>query len=422
MPLALFGIACGQHGPTGQCGATPPSASDVASAISDWQPNDPCTSSCGPNGPQYSVSHPLGYYEGDPLPKHTAYLTFDDGPCDFTPDFLDILKDKGVHATFFVNAKNTKKAAGLDGIGIDANGQPFYFRDALKRELDEGHVIGNHTVDHADLGTLSRADAETELDENERLVNAGLAQSGTSPVLLTLVRPPYSRPWQYEGPEPADYDATVLRTGGVVAGRGPIVFFNVDSTDSADGAQGETYMRNPPRPPVVSPSAPTWAAKVERIKQTVLNHPLVTAGEGVVIIFHDIHPTSRDALPDVIDGLRAAGYSFATMEDYASWRWGRPSIEMTPGPSLYDVDVAEKDWGCQSFDVPVGTGPAHEVCGRMWLGFQALGGLTTFGKPASATTKSADGTISQAFECTTLQLSPSNALPQQFSAVANSAH
>ena len=43
---------------------------------------------------------PEGYYPGDPLPLHTVYLTFDDGPSDFTVQILDILKEEGIHATF----------------------------------------------------------------------------------------------------------------------------------------------------------------------------------------------------------------------------------------------------------------------------------------------------------------------------------
>ena len=59
----------------------------------------------------------------------TNYLTFDDGPSDFTPVLLDILKKYNVKATFFVT-----------GSGGD---------DTLKREYDEGHSIGLHTYTHS---------------------------------------------------------------------------------------------------------------------------------------------------------------------------------------------------------------------------------------------------------------------------------
>ena len=61
----------------------------------------------------------------------TAYLTFDDGPSVLTEDVLDILKEKEVPGTFFICGKNAKDADTL-----------------LKRMVDEGHAIGNHTYSH----------------------------------------------------------------------------------------------------------------------------------------------------------------------------------------------------------------------------------------------------------------------------------
>lgn len=63
------------------------------------------------------------------LEPNTIYLTFDDGPRDGTTDvILDILKEKGVKATFFVTNN-----------GSD---------ELIKRIVDEGHTIGIHTASH----------------------------------------------------------------------------------------------------------------------------------------------------------------------------------------------------------------------------------------------------------------------------------
>ncbi|MGB9877262.1 MAG: polysaccharide deacetylase family protein, partial [bacterium] len=60
------------------------------------------------------------------------YLTFDDGPeGDFTLKVLDLLRDWGAKATFFVCGKNCE-----------------IFPHILKREVEEGHSIGNHTYSH----------------------------------------------------------------------------------------------------------------------------------------------------------------------------------------------------------------------------------------------------------------------------------
>ena len=84
---------------------------------------------------------PQGYYPGDPLPPRTVYLSFDDGPSDFTVQILDILKEEGVHATFFMNSYDKDNPFHAD------TGKNLLFRYAvaLRRMVDEGHAIGNHT-------------------------------------------------------------------------------------------------------------------------------------------------------------------------------------------------------------------------------------------------------------------------------------
>lgn len=66
-----------------------------------------------------------------PVPEGPAiYLTFDDGPGPYTAALLDILKDCGVRATFFVTAQS-----------------PEYL-DMITRASAEGHSIGAHTFSH----------------------------------------------------------------------------------------------------------------------------------------------------------------------------------------------------------------------------------------------------------------------------------
>ena len=62
--------------------------------------------------------------------KRIAYLTFDDGPYDNTTDaILDILKEKGVHATFFLRHRPDHVAQ-------------------IQREIREGHTLANHSYSH----------------------------------------------------------------------------------------------------------------------------------------------------------------------------------------------------------------------------------------------------------------------------------
>lgn len=62
---------------------------------------------------------------------HKVYLTFDDGPSVHTNEILDILKDYGVKATFFV-------------LGKEGDGS----KQALKRIVEEGHSLGMHSYSH----------------------------------------------------------------------------------------------------------------------------------------------------------------------------------------------------------------------------------------------------------------------------------
>ncbi|MFO0573512.1 MAG: polysaccharide deacetylase family protein [Polyangia bacterium] len=339
---------------------------------------------------EYSAAHPLGYYPTDTLPAATAYLTIDDGPSEYTLAFLDVLKQKSVKATFFINAYGLKGAMGLDGSYVDPKTmQKVLYRDVLKRIVDDGHTLGNHTMHHPHLETLSAADLTAELDHNQALVSQALIKAGGKPQPLTLVRPPYGAPFisRLDDSKLTEADRMMLRTVGAAVGeRGLNILWNLDSSDSADWAKDEWYTTSMPQPPDKA-SKYTFAEKVERIKQTVLKDKLVTAKKGVVILFHDTHPCTRDALGDLIDGMGAAGYSFATVEELAQARWQRPSAELTPGPELYNDRFAVRDWGCADFSKALGKPArtrAHEICGRTWRVFSDNGGAPVFGRPLAA--------------------------------------
>ena len=126
--------------PGGQC--APP----VAPADPAGNEAGGCTPTTLGGDSAFNPARPMGvgYPDGaDSLPSHVAYLTFDDGPSDWTNDFLDVLKSRGVSATFFVTARQLKGPAGLDGTYVDEYGHEWAYRDLVRREIDEGHAIGN---------------------------------------------------------------------------------------------------------------------------------------------------------------------------------------------------------------------------------------------------------------------------------------
>jgi len=95
---------------------------------------------------------PLFYYSGNTSEK-IVYLTFHDGPSEYTSKILDILKDKNIKANFFLIGKNVKK-----------------FPRIAKRIVDNGHVIGNHTYSHLHLDKLSTRKIFREIFKAEDVI------------------------------------------------------------------------------------------------------------------------------------------------------------------------------------------------------------------------------------------------------------
>ena len=96
-------------------------------------------------------------------------LTFDDGPSrTYTPILLEGLKERGIHATFFLMGKN-----------IQGN------EEIVKQMQEEGHLIGNHTYNHVQLNRISVNQAREEI---EKTSNEIYKITGVYP---TFIRPPF---------------------------------------------------------------------------------------------------------------------------------------------------------------------------------------------------------------------------------------
>lgn len=109
------------------------------------------------------------FRQGEGSPREIA-ITFDDGPDpDWTPRILDILKERGVKAAFFVVGHQAEQYPGL-----------------INRILREGHELGSHTYTHPNMGQITREQAKLELNATQRLLEAITGRS------TTLFRPPYN--------------------------------------------------------------------------------------------------------------------------------------------------------------------------------------------------------------------------------------
>lgn len=191
-------------------------------------------------------------YMGNPSKKRIA-LTFDDGPEDiYTPQILDILRQKGVKATFFVVGKQARE-----------------YPELLKQIYREGHAIGNHTWDHSHLPDLTNQ----QLIENVQFTTAEIEK--ITGLKTDLFRPPYG---EIQGQQVA-----LLNNRGYRS-----IMWTADTMDWS-GVSAEDIQ--------------------SRVKQNaspgviVLQHNYHASGKFETV----------KALPQIIDQLRAQGYEFVTV-------------------------------------------------------------------------------------------------------------
>ena len=197
-------------------------------------------------------------------------LTFDDGPsAENTPRLLDILKERNIRATFFMVGEN---AARLPAI--------------VTRIVREGHEIGNHSWSHPLLAKMTDDQVRDQLKKTQEAI---IDACGYVPGLL---RPPYG-----------GFTARQRNWANGIFGF-EIVLWDVDPQDwkIRDSAHVES----------------------EILKQTK---------PGSIILSHDIHKTTVDAMPHTLDTLLGQGYQFVTVSELIAMdRPGAPKTAAAPGP------------------------------------------------------------------------------------------
>jgi peptidoglycan/xylan/chitin deacetylase (PgdA/CDA1 family) len=177
-------------------------------------------------------------------------LTFDDGPnAQFTPLLLDGLKKRGVKATFFLIGKN-----------IEAGNNA----DIVKREWEEGHLLGNHTYNHVEITRVSNDTAYQEIKATNDLI------SEITGAPVEYMRPPFGL-WQKK----LEQRIHVLP-----------VMWTVDPLD--------------------------WATENE---DEIVNKVVTEVEENDIILLHDCYKSSVRAALRIVDLLEAEGYQFVTVDE-----------------------------------------------------------------------------------------------------------
>ncbi len=213
-------------------------------------------------------------------------MTFDDGPhASNTPRLLDMLKQRNIKATFFV-------------VGQCAAEYPAI----MKRIVAEGHEVANHSWSHPLLSKMGEGSVTEQLQKtHDAIVN-------TTGVVPKVMRPPY-------GGFTANQRAWANGKWGY-----KIILWDVDPLD--------------------------WKVRnAEHVKSEILRHTVA----GSIVLSHDIHKSTVDAMPDTLDGLTGRGFKFVTVSELLAM--DKPTVAK-PKPVL-PVKITEA--------APVGEAPVAPV-------------------------------------------------------------
>jgi cellulose synthase/poly-beta-1,6-N-acetylglucosamine synthase-like glycosyltransferase/peptidoglycan/xylan/chitin deacetylase (PgdA/CDA1 family)/spore germination protein YaaH len=228
----------------------------------------------------YPQTYIVSYYGYHP---NQVALSFDDGPDPkWTPRILDVLKKENVKGTFLIIGEEA-----LENIGL------------LKRELREGHELGNHTYTHPDISEVSAKRLDLEVKLTERLFESKL---GVQPHYF---RPPYDVD---EEPDTDDQAAPIVR----IQQDGYIVIGNKIDTNDWD----ERVKKTP------SEIAQSVLEQLDRMKTK-------PQFRGSVILMHDgggDRSFTVAALKELIPTLRQHGYTFVSVSSLM----GKTSAEVMP--------------------------------------------------------------------------------------------
>lgn len=205
-----------------------------------------------PSGISSTLARYGAYWIGKPGEK-AVYLTFDEGyENGYTPKILDILKTNRVKAAFFVTGHYLKS-------------QP----ELVKRMVAEGHIVGNHTMNHPSLPDISDEQIKTELQSVDDLFNKLTGKK------MHYLRPPKG--------EYSEHTLALTRDLGYHN-----IFWSLALVDWV---------------PMPGGAEEAYRSVMDNL------HP------GALILLHAVSKDDTEALDRIIKDIKAQGYSFKTLDD-----------------------------------------------------------------------------------------------------------
>jgi len=206
-------------------------------------------------GKYRDILHQYGAYYADESGEKSIYLTFDNGyEQGYTEDILNVLNKEQVPATFFVTGHYVEEEPKL-----------------IKRMVNDGHMIGNHSYHHPDFTVISKQSMQKELEKLEAAVARVSDQKK-----IKYLRPPRGT-----------FNEQTLKWANEL---GYIhVFWSLAFEDwMTDEQKG-------------------WKHAYEQIMAQI--HP------GAIVLLHTVSEDNAKALERVIKDLKREGYEFKSLDD-----------------------------------------------------------------------------------------------------------
>ncbi len=197
-----------------------------------------------------------GAFTLDTSEEKVLYLTFDCGYeyDNLTNKILDVLKDKGVTATFFCTLDHIKKETEL-----------------IARMIKEGHIVGNHSTTHPSFAAISRSKMAKEIEETENYLRENFGYA--------------AKYFRFPAGEYNESSLELISSLGYSS-----VFWSVAYDDwDTSKVRGKDYA-------------------IEKVMSRL--HP------GAIILLHSVSKDNAEALGDIIDQARAEGYRFESISGY----------------------------------------------------------------------------------------------------------
>lgn len=199
------------------------------------------------------------YYVNPKCKKKKIFLTFDCGyENGFTPKILDVLKKQKIVAAFFVTKPFIREG-----------------RELVRRMKKEGHIVGNHTVHHRSMPTLSDRDNKQEIIDC-----AEYCKEATGYEMDHFIRPPMGK-----------YNEKTLKLTKSMGYK--TIFWSMAYVDFDVNKQpGKQYV-------------------VEHFKKYTHN--------GAIPLMHNVSQSNAEALDEVITNLKKEGYQFESLKKLSSY-------------------------------------------------------------------------------------------------------